>query len=59
MARTLILGGTVALAALLAFLTVAFAVEFGFGPHVLLALLMLGVIMFGAIGALTSGDDEE
>lgn len=58
LARSLILLGTVALAAVLAFLTVAFATQYGFGPHVILALLMLGVIVFGAIGALTSKDDE-
>ncbi|HEV2075593.1 MAG TPA: hypothetical protein VGR10_05095 [Thermoleophilaceae bacterium] len=59
MIRTLILLGTIALAALLAFLTISVAIDDGVTVVVVFALLMLVVIVVGALGALTSGDHEE
>lgn len=46
-----------ALVALLAFLTVAVLVKQGFDVLVLISLVVLALIGFGALGALTSSDD--
>lgn len=56
--RTLVLGGAVLLVALLAFLTLSVAIEYGITPLVLLSLLLIVVLGFGVLGALTSERDE-
>ena len=58
MARTLILAGAVALVALLAFLTLSVALEDGVTVIVVLSFVLIVVLGFGVLGALTSGDDE-
>ena len=58
MARTLILAGAVALVGLLAFLTLSVAIEDGVTVIVVLSFVIIVVLGFGVLGALTSGDDE-
>ena len=58
MARTLILAGAVALVGLLAFLTLSVALEDGVTVIVVLSFVLIVVLGFGVLGALTSGDDE-
>lgn len=58
MERTLVLVASVALVGLLAFLTFAVLIDDGLTIVVVLALLMLALLVFGVLGALTSGDDE-
>ncbi len=58
MARTLILAGAVALVGLLAFLTLSVALEDGVTVIVVLSVVIILVLGFGVLGALTSADDE-
>jgi hypothetical protein len=58
MARTAVLGAVLALLALLAFLTVRVMIEDGFTILVALSLLILALIGFGVLGALTAPPDE-
>ena len=58
MARTLILAGAVALVALLAFLTLTVALEDGVTVFVVLSFVIILVLGFGVLGALTSADDD-
>lgn len=58
MARTLILAGAVALVGLLAFLTLSVALEDGVTVIVVLSFVIILVLGFGVLGALTSADDE-
>lgn len=58
MARTLILAGAVALVGLLAFLTLSVALEDGVTVIVVLSVVIIIVLGFGVLGALTSADDE-
>jgi hypothetical protein len=58
MARTLILLGSIALVALLSFLTLSVAIEDGVTVIVVLSFIIIAVLGFGVLGALTSADDE-
>ena len=58
MARTLILLGSIALVALLSFLTLSVAIEDGVTVIVVLSFVIIAVLGFGVLGALTSADDE-
>ncbi len=58
MARTLILAGAVALVGLLAFLTLSVALEDGLSVFVVLSVVIIVVLGFGVLGALTSAGDE-
>lgn len=58
MARTLILAGAVALVGLLAFLTLSVALEDGVTVIVVLSFVIIIVLGFGVLGALTSADDD-
>ncbi len=58
MARTLILGGSIALVALLSFLTLSVAIEDGVTVVVVFSFIIIAVLGFGVLGALTSADDE-
>ncbi|MET0511899.1 MAG: hypothetical protein ABW135_09495 [Thermoleophilaceae bacterium] len=54
MARTLVLVGSIAIIGLLAFLTVKVAVEEGIDILVVLSLVVLALLGFGVLGALSS-----
>jgi hypothetical protein len=58
MARTAVLGAVLVLLGLLAFLTVRVMIEDGFTILVALSLLILALIGFGVLGALTAPPDE-
>jgi hypothetical protein len=58
MARTLILGGSIALVALLSFLTLSVAIEDGVTVVVVFSFIIIAVLGFGVLGALTSADDD-
>jgi hypothetical protein len=58
MARTLILLGSIALVALLSFLTLSVAIEDGITVLVVLSFIIIAVLGFGVLGALTSADDD-
>ncbi len=58
MTRALVLLATTAFVALLAFLTVSVATEGVGRPLVVLAFVFLAVLVLGALGALTSSDDD-
>lgn len=58
MARTLILGGSIALVALLSFLTLSVAIEDGVTVVVVFSFVIIAVLGFGVLGALTSTDDD-
>lgn len=57
-ARTLVLGGAIVLIALLAFLTLSVALEDGVSVLVVFSIVVLAILGFGVLGALTSADDE-
>jgi hypothetical protein len=59
MARTLVLVGSLAIICLLGFLTVAVAVREGIDVLVLLSLIVLALLGFGVLGALTSAPPDE
>jgi hypothetical protein len=54
MARTLVLGGTLAIICLLAFLTISVAVEDGIDVLVVVSIVILAVLGIGVLGALSS-----
>ncbi len=54
MARTLVLIGSIAIIGLLAFLTIKVAVEEGIDILVVLSLVVLALLGFGVLGALSS-----
>lgn len=58
MARTLVLLGAIALVALLSFLTLSVAIEDGVTVVVILSFIIIAVLGFGVLGALTSADDD-
>jgi hypothetical protein len=54
MARALVLLGSLLIICLLAFLTVTVAVEEGIDVLVILSIIVLALLAFGVLGALTS-----
>ena len=56
--RTLVLLASLAIIALLAALTIKVMIEDGFTVLVALSLLIVGMLGFGVIGALTTGEEE-
>jgi hypothetical protein len=54
MARTLVLGGSLAIICLLAFLTISVAVEHGVDILVVVSIIVLALLGFGVLGALSS-----
>ena len=58
MARNLVLFAALALIGLLAFLTLSVAVDDGVTVLVVISLVILAVLGFGVIGALTQSPDE-
>ena len=58
-ARSLVLGGSLALICLLGFLTVSVLVEQGLDLLVVVSLLILALLGFGVLGALTSPPPDE
>jgi hypothetical protein len=54
MARTLVLGGTLAIICLLAFLTISVAVEDGIDVLVVVSIVILALLGVGVLGALSS-----
>ena len=54
MARTLVLIGSIAIIGLLAFLTITVAVEEGIDILVVLSLVVLALLGFGVLGALST-----
>jgi hypothetical protein len=54
MARTLVLLGSLAIISLLAFLTVTVAIEEGIDILVIVSLIVLALLGFGVLGALTT-----
>jgi hypothetical protein len=56
--RTLALGGSLLLICLLGFLTISVAVEHGIDILVIVSLLILALLGFGVIGALTTPPDK-
>jgi hypothetical protein len=58
MARSLALAAALAMIGLLAFLTISVAVEHGVDVLVVVSLVILAVLGFGVLGALTTPPDE-
>ena len=58
MARNLALVGSLVLICLLGFLTVAVAADQGVDILVVISLVVLGLLAFGVLGALTSPPDD-
>jgi hypothetical protein len=56
--RTLALVGSLAIICLLGFLTISVAIEHGIDVLVLVSLLILALLGFGVIGALTTPPDK-
>ena len=56
--RTLALVGSLAIICLLGFLTISVAIEHGVDVLVLVSLLILALLGFGVIGALTTPPDK-
>jgi hypothetical protein len=54
MARTLALGGTLAIICLLAFLTISVAIEDGIDILVVVSVIVLALLGIGVLGALSS-----
>jgi len=54
MARTLVLGCSLAIICILAFLTISVAVEDGIDVLVVVSVIILALLGFGVLGALTS-----
>jgi len=54
MARTLALGGTLAIICLLAFLTISVAIEDGIDVLVVVSIVILALLGIGVLGALSS-----
>jgi len=57
MARTLALGGTLAIICLLAFLTISVAVEDGIDVLVVVSVIILALLGIGVLGALSTPPD--
>jgi hypothetical protein len=57
-ARNLALGGSLALICLLGFLTVTVAIDHGVDFLVVVSLVVLGLLGFGVLGALTTPPDD-
>ena len=57
--RTLVLGATLALVGLLAFLTLTVLIEEGFDILVGVSLLILALMFFGVLGALGGSSSDE
>jgi hypothetical protein len=57
--RTLVLVGSLAIICLLGFLTVSVAVREGIDVLVVLSLIVLALLGFGVLGALTSAPPDE
>ena len=58
MARTFVLAASLAIICLLGFLTVTVAVEQGVDILVVVSLIVLALLGFGVLGALTTPPDE-
>ena len=56
--RTLALAGSLTIICLLGFLTISVAIEHGVDVLVLVSLLILALLGFGVIGALTTPPDK-
>jgi hypothetical protein len=54
MARTLVLGGTLVMICVLAFLTVSVAIEHGIDVLVVVSIIVLALLGIGVLGALSS-----
>jgi hypothetical protein len=54
MARTLVLGGTLAIICLLAFLTISVAVEDGIDVLTVVSVIVLALLGIGVLGALST-----
>jgi hypothetical protein len=54
MGRTLVLGGTLAIICLLAFLTISVAVDHGIDVLVVVSIVILALLGVGVLGALSS-----
>jgi hypothetical protein len=59
MARTFVLAASLAIICLLAFLTVSVAVEDGIDVLVVLSVIILALLGFGVLGALTTRPPDE
>jgi hypothetical protein len=59
MTRTFVLLGSLLIICLLGFLTVTVAVREGIDVLVVLSLILLALLAFGVLGALTSPTDDE
>jgi hypothetical protein len=59
MTRTIVLGGSLVLICLLGFLTVSVLVSHGLDILVIVSLLILALLGFGVLGALTSPPPDE
>ena len=57
-ARTLVLGASLLLICLLAFLTVSVAVRDGIDVRVVISIVILALLGFGVLGALTTPGDD-
>jgi hypothetical protein len=57
--RTVVLGATLALIGLLAFLTLSVMVQEGIDVLVLVSFGILALLFFGVLGALTQPSDDE
>jgi hypothetical protein len=57
-ARTAALIASLALIGLLAFLTISVMINDGFTPLVAISLMILGLLGFGVVGALTTPPEE-
>ena len=58
MGRTVVLVGSLAIIGLLAFLTISVAIDEGIDILVVTSVVILAVLGFGVIGALTAPPDE-
>jgi hypothetical protein len=59
MARTLVLGGTLLIICLLAFLTISVAVEDGIDVLVVVSVVILALLGIGVLGALSSPPSDD
>ena len=59
MARTLVLAASLAMICLLAFLTISVAVRDGIDVLVVVSVIILALLGFGVLGALTSPPSDE
>jgi hypothetical protein len=58
-ARSLVLAGSLVVICLLGFLTISVLVRHGIDPLVILSLIVLALLGFGVLGALTSTPPDE